>query len=90
MGKKILIKWCFNGNKTQNLRRRNPNQNEALKPKIPYDIYYYYLKKNTLLFSKNTKFYLQKWGNSLENDDAYINLNKENLWLEWLDFTLDI
>ncbi|WP_158532018.1 hypothetical protein [Metamycoplasma hominis] len=51
MGKKRY--WLSNvltAIKTQNLRRRNPNQNEALKPKIPYDIYYYYLKKKYITF----------------------------------------
>lgn len=63
--------------KTQNLRRRNPLENEALKSKIPYDIYYYYLKIKYITFMlQYDKFLLSKNQTiQIENDDAFIHLN---------------
>lgn len=89
MGKKrYWLSDVLTAIKTQNLRRRNPNQNEALKPKIPYDIYYYYLKKKYITFLvKNTKFLPSKNDViQLENDDAYINLNKGKFMVRMVGF----
>ncbi|WP_373440589.1 Mbov_0401 family ICE element transposase-like protein [Metamycoplasma equirhinis] len=63
--------------KSQNLRRRNKEQNEALKSKIPYDIYHYYLKIKYITFMvQYDKFLIQKYQTiQIENDDAFIHLN---------------
>ena len=63
--------------KTQNLRRRNSLENEALKSKIPYDIYYYYLKIKYITFMlQYDEFLLAKNQTiQIENDDAFIDLN---------------
>lgn len=78
MGKKRY--WLSNvlsAIKTQNLRRRSKQQNESLKCKIPYDIYYYYLKIQYInLIPEYNNFLNEKHKIiQLENDDAYIHLN---------------